>query len=142
MALPGGFILAGEVPSAQNPGLTTVRPNIVLIVADDLGYGDTGCYGARPGAIATPHLDRLAAAGRRFTQVYAPASTCTPTRYAMLTGEYAWRQPAKRTSILAGDAPLAIAAGRRTLPALLRGGLTGTRRDNRQVCADATVIPA
>jgi arylsulfatase A-like enzyme len=92
----------------------------VLIVTDDLGYGDTGCYGARPGSIATPNIDRLAAAGRRFTQAYAPASTCTPTRYALLTGEYAWRQPPKRTNVLAGDAPLAIDPGRRTLPALLR----------------------
>jgi len=66
---------------------TVARPNIVLIVADDLGYGDVGCYGAR--AIATPHIDRLAAQGRRFTQGYAPASTCTPSRYALMTGEYA-----------------------------------------------------
>lgn len=120
----GGGSLAAENSTAlagfgdRAPALS--RPNIVLIVADDLGYGDTGCYGASASSIATPNIDRLAAAGRRFTQAYAPASTCTPTRYAMLTGEYAWRQPAKRTSILPGDAPLAITAGRRTLPALLR----------------------
>lgn len=95
-----------------------LRPNIVLIMADDLGWGDVGCYGAR--AIVTPNIDRLAAQGRRFTQGYAPASTCTPSRYALMTGEYAWRQQAKKTSILDGDAPLAITPGRLTLPQLLR----------------------
>lgn len=111
------LVLAGLGSGAA---ATAPRPNLVLIVADDLGYGDAGCYGARPASIATPNIDRLAAAGRRFTNAYAPASTCTPTRYGLLTGEYAWRQPARRTSILPGDAPLAITAGRRTLPALLR----------------------
>lgn len=92
-------------------------PNIVLIVADDLGYGDLGCYGSTH--IKTPNVDRLAAAGVRFTAGYAPSSTCTPTRYSVLTGEYAWRQPAKKTGILDGDAPLCIQPGRLTLPALL-----------------------
>ena len=103
----GGHILAvfgllASAAIAENKSL----PNIVLIMADDLGWGDVGCYGAR--AIATPNIDRLAAQGRRFTQGYAPASTCTPSRYALMTGEYAWRQQAKQTSILDGDAPLAI----------------------------------
>ncbi|MBI5382331.1 MAG: arylsulfatase [Opitutae bacterium] len=100
-------------------------PNIVLIIADDLGYGDIGCQGAV--GIKTPNLDRLAAQGRRFTHGYAPSSTCTPSRYALLTGEYAWRQPPKKTSILDGDAPLCIAPGRLTLPELLRraGYVTG-----------------
>ena len=94
------------------------KPNIVLIITDDLGYGDLGCYGATK--IKTPNVDRLAAQGRRFTMAYAPASTCTPTRYSVMTGEYAWRQTAKKTSILDGDAPLAIEPGRLTLPSLLR----------------------
>lgn len=106
--------LAAVAPAAE----TGARPNIVLIVADDLGWGDLGCYGARD--IPTPNLDRLAAQGRRFTQAYAPASTCTPSRYALLTGEYAWRQHAKQTTILDGDAPLCIEPGRLTLPALLQ----------------------
>jgi arylsulfatase A-like enzyme len=98
-------------------------PNIVLIVADDLGYGDLGCYGAT--RITTPHIDRLAASGVRFTSGYAPSSTCTPTRYAMFTGEYGWRQSNKRTGILPGDAPLAIEPGRLTMPeALRRAGYT------------------
>lgn len=94
------------------------RPNIVLIVADDLGYGDLGCYGAT--AIPTPNLDRLAAQGRRFTHAYGPAATCTPSRYALLTGEYAWRLPEKKTAILDGDAPLNITPGRATLATILR----------------------
>lgn len=93
-------------------------PNIILIVADDLGFGDLGAYGAT--RIKTPHVDRLAAEGVRFTAGYAPSSTCTPTRYSILTGEYAWRQPPKKTGILDGDAPLCIAPGRLTLPAMLR----------------------
>ncbi len=93
-------------------------PNIVVIIADDLGYGDLGCYGAA--RIKTPNIDRLAAQGLRCTAAYAAASTCTPTRYSLMTGDYAWRQTAKRTSILDGDAPLAIEPGRLTLPALLR----------------------
>ncbi len=94
------------------------KPNIVLIVTDDLGYGDLSCYGATK--IHTPNVDRLAAQGLRFTQAYAPASTCTPSRYSLLTGDYAWRQKAKKTSILDGDAPLAIEPGSLTLPEMLR----------------------
>lgn len=94
------------------------RPNIVVIVADDLGYGDLGCYGAA--RIKTPNVDRLAAGGVRFTAGYAPSSTCTPTRYSLLTGEYAWRQTEKKTAILDGDAPLCIEPGRPTLPRALQ----------------------
>jgi arylsulfatase A-like enzyme len=103
-----------SIPAAGIPA----QPNIVLIIADDLGYGDLGCYGAT--RIKTPNVDRLAAEGVRFTQGYAPSSTCTPSRYSLLTGEYAWRQKARRTSILDGDAPLCIEPGRVTLPSLLR----------------------
>lgn len=101
------------------------RPNIVLIIADDLGYGDLGSYGAT--RISTPNLDRLATRGVRFTNGYAPSSTCTPTRYSMFTGEYAWRQSSKRTGILPGDGPLCIEPGRLTLPEVLRraGYITG-----------------
>ena len=66
------------------------RPNIILILADDLGYGDLGCYGAT--ALKTPNLDRLAKQGLRFTDAHATSATCTPSRYSLLTGEYAWRQ--------------------------------------------------
>lgn len=96
-------------------------PNIVLIYADDVGYGDLSCYGASQ--VKTPNLDKLAGAGIHFTNAHASSATCTPSRYSLLTGEYAWRQ--EGTGILAGDAPLIIAPGRATLPSLLkRAGYT------------------
>ena len=66
-------------------------PNIVIILADDFGYGSANCYGADVKHIRTPNIDRLAREGIRFTHAYTPGSVCTPTRYALLTGRYAWR---------------------------------------------------
>ncbi|WP_406694132.1 sulfatase-like hydrolase/transferase [Singulisphaera sp. Ch08] len=97
-------------------GADETSPNIVVIYADDLGYGDLGCYGAT--RVKTPNLDRLASRGLRFTDAHSPAATCTPSRYSLLTGEYAWRQ--KGTNILPGDASLIIKPGRITVPALLK----------------------
>ncbi len=91
------------------------RPNIVLIYADDIGYGDVGCYGATE--VKTPNIDRLAREGLRFTDAHSAAATCTPSRYAMLTGEYAWRK--KGTGILPGVAPLIIDSSRVTLASML-----------------------
>lgn len=91
-------------------------PNIILIYADDLGYGDVGCYGAT--RVATPNVDRVAREGIKFTNGHAPSSTCTPSRYAMLVGEYAWRK--KGTGILPGDARMIIEPGRTTLPSVLK----------------------
>lgn len=98
-------------------------PNIVLIYADDLGYGDVSVNGAR--RIRTPNIDRIAREGVRFTHAHSPSATCTPSRYALLTGEYAWRRPG--TGVLPGDAKLIIEPGRPTLPAMLkaRGYRTG-----------------
>lgn len=93
-------------------------PNVIVILADDLGYGDLGCYGAT--LIKTPAIDSLAKSGQVFTAAYAPAATCTPTRYSLLTGEYPWRQKEKQNSILDGDAPLAIEPGRYTLATLFK----------------------
>ncbi len=90
-------------------------PNIVILYADDIGWGDLGCYGAK--VIPTPNLDRLAAQGTRFTSGYCTAATCTPSRYSLLTGEYAWRR--KGTGVLPGDATMIIKPGRPTLPASL-----------------------
>ena len=92
------------------------RPNVVLIYADDLGYGDVSAYGS--GRLKTPNIDRLARDGIRFTDAHAPAATCTPSRYAMLTGEYAWRKPG--TNVLPGDAALIIEPGRPTLATLFQ----------------------
>ncbi len=97
-------------------GAPASRPNIVLIYGDDIGYGDFGCYGAR--GVRTPNVDALAGAGMRFTSSYASSATCTPSRYSLLTGEYAFRK--KGTGVLPGDAALIIEPGRPTLPALLR----------------------
>ena len=90
-------------------------PNIVLLYADDIGWGDLGCYGAK--AIPTPNLDRLAAQGTRFTSGYCTTATCTPSRYSLLTGEYAWRR--QGTGVLPGDARLIIAPGRPTVASSL-----------------------
>lgn len=90
-------------------------PNIVLLYADDIGWGDLGCYGAK--AIPTPNLDRLAAQGTRFTAGYCTSATCTPSRYSLLTGEYAWRR--QGTGVLPGDARLIIKPGRPTMAASL-----------------------
>jgi arylsulfatase A-like enzyme len=91
-------------------------PNIIFILADDIGYGDFGCYGATK--IKTPNVDRLAKEGRRFTDAHSPAAVCTPTRYAFMTGEYAWRK--KGTGILPGIAGLIIEPGRVTVPSMLK----------------------
>ncbi|MFY7874798.1 MAG: sulfatase-like hydrolase/transferase, partial [Pirellula sp.] len=64
------------------------RPNIIVILADDFGYGSTNAYGADKSLVQTPALDRLAAEGKRFTHAYTESSVCSPTRYALMTGRY------------------------------------------------------
>jgi arylsulfatase A len=96
------------------------RPNVLVILADDFGYGSLGCYGA-PTALKTPNLDRLAKEGRRFMQAYAPGSVCSPTRYALMTGRYYWRTSVKDGEVLPGNAPLHIEPGRMTLASLCKG---------------------
>ncbi len=91
-------------------------PNIVIIYADDLGYGDVGAYGATE--IKTPNLDRLANEGIRFTNGYASSATCSPSRYALLTGVYPWRN--ENAKILPGTAPLIIDTEQLTLPKMLK----------------------
>ncbi len=97
-------------------GAAPARPNIVLIYTDDVGYGDLSCYGA--GRVRTPNIDRLARSGIRFTDAHSSSATCTPSRYSLLTGEYAWRK--KGTGVLPGDARLIIDPARQTLPAMLK----------------------
>lgn len=80
------------------------KPNVIFIVADDLGYGDISCYGAE--AITTPHVDSLAASGLRFTDAHAVAATSTPSRYSLFTGLYSWRR--NDTGIAAGNAGMVI----------------------------------
>jgi arylsulfatase A-like enzyme len=105
-------LVSGLAHAAEPPA----KPNIIFILADDIGYGDWGCYGATK--VKTPNLDRLAAEGRRFTDAHSPSAVCTPTRYALMTGEYAWRKPG--TGILPGTAALIVEPGRVTVPSLLK----------------------
>ncbi len=104
--------LAGA--QAQRPAL----PNIVYVLADDLGWGDLRCYNPAS-AVPTPHADRLAREGLRFTDMHAPASVCTPTRYGILTGRYSWRTRLER-GVLWGYSPNLIEPGRTTVASLLR----------------------
>jgi len=90
------------------------KPNVIILYVDDLGYGDLSCYG---GAIPTPNIDSLANNGVRFTDAHASASTCTPSRYSLLTGKYAFRNKA---AILPGDAPLLIDTTIITLPKIFK----------------------
>lgn len=103
------FLLASVVHAAE-------KPNIVVIMADDLGYGDVSCYGATE--LRTPNIDRLAAEGLRFTNGYCSASTCTPTRYSMLTGNYAFRT--KGTGIAPPNSPAIIKPGTETIASILK----------------------
>lgn len=95
-----GTIYAGGMAYAQ----TNPAPNVILIVADDLGYGDLSCYGAK--RVSTPNVDKLASRGVLFTDAHAVASTSTPSRYSILTGEYAWKK--KGTDIAQGNAGMII----------------------------------
>ncbi|MCM2372653.1 sulfatase family protein [Aporhodopirellula aestuarii] len=92
------------------------KPNVIVIMADDLGYGDLSCYGAK--SLTTPNIDRLSEEGLRFTSGYCSASTCTPTRYSLLTGTYAFR--GERTGIAPPNAPAIIKPGTETVASLLQ----------------------
>ncbi|RMF43132.1 MAG: arylsulfatase [Planctomycetota bacterium] len=98
------------------PSRAAERPNIVLIYTDDVGYGDVSCNGQT--TLRTPNIDRIAAEGVRHTDAHCSAATCTPSRFALLTGRYAFRQPG--TGIARGDANMIIGPDTLTLPALLK----------------------
>ena len=106
-----GFIGCGS-GAGKNPQL----PNIVFILADDIGYGDFSCYGATK--IHTPHTDRMAAMGLSFLNAHCPAATSTPTRYSILTGEYAFRR--RDTGVAAGNAPSIIKPEQKTVQKMLQ----------------------
>lgn len=116
LALASSIMMAGAASDPPTGGQGSRLPNIVFIYGDDIGYGDLGCYGAT--GVETPNVDRLATEGLRFTDAYCTSATCTPSRYSILTGEYAFRQ--KGTGVLPGDAALIIEPGRTTLPSLLQ----------------------
>lgn len=117
--LAAGFLLPALAASSQDkpqkPSLPQ-NPNIIIILADDLGYGDLECYGAKN--VKTPHVNRLAERGIQFTNTHAAASTSTPSRYSLLTGEYAWRQPG--TDVAPGNAGMIIRPERYTMADMLK----------------------
>jgi len=121
--IPGALsfltLAASQLVSAQQ----AEKPNIIIIYADDLGYGDVSCYGAK--RVSTPNIDRFAKQGLRFTNAHCTSATSTPSRYSMLTGEYAWRK--KGTNVLPGDASAIILPERITMASILQkaGYVTG-----------------
>ena len=96
------------------------KPNIVIILSDDYGYGSAGCYGANPALVKTPNIDRLAREGRRFTDANTTSSVCSPTRYSVLTGRYCWRTSLTH-EVLSTFAPLHIETTRLNMASLLKG---------------------
>lgn len=120
------IVLLGGVAAAlgvSTQAATPERPNVIVILADDIGYGDLSLQGAQ--TIATPNIDRLGREGVRFTRGYASSATSTPSRYALMTGMYPWKN--KDAKILPGDAPLLIDPQQETLPRMMQraGYVTG-----------------
>src|SRR6478672_5607783 len=117
------ILLLGPVAALHAADALKQKPNIIFILADDIGYGDLGCYGATK--VQTPNIDRFAAQGLRLTDAHSAASVCTPSRYSFLTGEYAFRK--KGTGIASGVEGLLIDTNRTTVPSLLKraGYFTG-----------------
>jgi arylsulfatase A-like enzyme len=106
--------------SHASVAVVAAAPNIVVILGDDYGYGSLGAYGADPTLIRTPHIDRLAREGRRFTEAYTPSSVCTPTRYALITGRYCWRTSLNHGGVANTLDPLLIETSRPTIASLLK----------------------
>lgn len=113
LVLPA-LIACQSTKKEQNP--EKKNPNIIVVYLDDLGYGDVSSYGATE--LSTPNIDVLAEGGLRFTDAHASSATCTPSRYALLTGVYPWRN--KQARILPGTAPLVISTEQETLPKMLK----------------------
>ena len=100
-------------------GAPMKNPNIILVLIDDLGYGDVSCFNPQS-KIPTPNLERLAQQGRRFTDCHASSAVCSPSRYALMTGRYNWRSRLK-SSVLPGQSSPLLEPGRETLATLLKG---------------------
>jgi len=115
-SLVAGISFASCHMSSGDKDFIPEKPNILILYADDVGYGDLGCYGAK--GVETPNLDSMAKNGVLFTDAHSAAATCTPSRYSLLTGNYAFRMQA---GILPGDAPLFIPPGTPTLASALKG---------------------
>src|SRR5687768_8868279 len=111
-------LLVALLAAAASLQAEAPRPNVIFILCDDLGYGDVRCLNPN-GKIATPHMDRLAAGGMIFTDAHSGSAVCTPTRYGVLTGRYAWRSRLQ-SGVLGGLSPRLIEPGRQTVAALLK----------------------
>lgn len=105
----------GQTP----PAVDAQKPNLIYIITDDQGYGDVSIYNPERGKIPTPHIDRLAEEGMRFTDAHSSSSVCTPTRYNVLTGRYSWRTTLKE-GVVNGYSPALLDENRLTLASLLR----------------------
>lgn len=129
----------------------TKPPNIVFILADDIGYGDVGCFHAAS-KISTPHIDQLARQGIRFTDAHSPSAVCSPTRYGVLTGRYAWRTWLQRSVLMAYSPPM-IEPGRLTVAGMLRQrgyrtaaigkwhvGMTFTKKNGQTVSREESLL--
>lgn len=113
----GLAFLSAQCAATSHAATSPRPPNIVVILADDFGYGSLGAYGADPALIRTPHLARE---GRRFTNAYTPSSVCTPTRYALVTGRYCWRTSLNHGGVANTLDPLLIETTRPTVASLLK----------------------
>lgn len=111
LGVGASLLASGAIQARKTQNVKTQVPNVIFIYADDLGYGDLECYGAT--RVQTPNVNRLANEGIRFTNAHATAATSTPSRYSMLTGEYAWRRPG--TDIAAGNAGMIVRPEQYTL---------------------------
>lgn len=118
LRMPAALVALAVLLPASLLAAAQARPNIVLILADDMGSGDLGCYNPKS-KISTPHMDRLAQAGMRFHDAHTPSAVCTPTRYGLLTGRYAWRSRLK-SGVLWGFSTSLIEPGRMTLASLMK----------------------
>ena len=110
------FLILILVQASSFISIAQTKPNIVIIYTDDLGFGDISANGAKK--IKTPNIDRIAKEGLRFTNAYATSATCTPSRFSLLTGKYAWRKSG--TNVAPGDAALIIPTDVETMPAMLQ----------------------
>lgn len=119
VAFVTGLVGIVELATSVSRGATPELPNIVVILADDLGYGDVQCYNPERGKIPTPHIDRLASQGMRFTDAHTSSGVCSPTRYALLTGRYHWRSRLQAGIVGYLERPL-VDANRLTLAGLLK----------------------
>lgn len=112
-------LLLLQITLVCSHALAATKPHVLLILADDLGYGDVRCYNEQS-KVPTPNIDRLAREGMRFTDAHSPATVCTPSRYSLMTGQMAFRVPNGGTVFQGAGGPSLIAPGRLTLPALLK----------------------